>query len=101
MYDEFPTNYLSAHPRHGVPRAEFSYSSPLRAPSPLSLTIRIPAQRVSNKYACYVWNAALLLADRITAGEVEVRGKRILELGAGTGLPGIVAAKMGAEAVGG
>ena len=100
MQDDFPVNYFSPHPRHGLPQAHFNYVAPLRAPSPLSVRLRIPSQRVEKKYACYVWNAGLLLADRIACGEIDVRGKRLLELGAGSALPSIVAARCGAEEVG-
>ncbi|KAK4698958.1 structural maintenance of chromosomes protein 6, partial [Phenoliferia sp. Uapishka_3] len=97
--EAFPTNYLSAHPRHGVPRAAFIYSAPLRAPNPLTISLRVPAERVKGKYSHYVWNAGLLMSDKITAGELDLQGKTVLELGAGAGLPGIVAAKSGAAKV--
>lgn len=46
-------------------------------------------------YGIALWPSAIALAhDLATRG---VRGKRILELGAGTGLPGIVAAALGAQ----
>ena len=48
-------------------------------------------------YGIVVWPASIALAHELaTRG---VAGKRILELGAGTGLPGIVAASLGARVV--
>ncbi len=48
-------------------------------------------------YGSVVWPSSIALAhDVATRG---VAGKRILELGAGTGLPGIVAAALGAKVV--
>ncbi|GAA5855643.1 hypothetical protein JCM8547_001629 [Rhodosporidiobolus lusitaniae] len=94
-----PTNYLSPVPFHGLPGHSFLYLAPLRAPSPLSLSLPIPPPRNRDKYASYVWNAAIVLADAIAAEEVKVKGKRVLELGCGLGLPGIVAARLGAEKV--
>jgi predicted nicotinamide N-methyase len=48
-------------------------------------------------YGIVLWPAAIALAHEIAARELA--GKRILELGAGTGLPGIVAASLGARVV--
>jgi methyltransferase-like protein 23 len=46
-------------------------------------------------YGIVLWPAAIALAHELAARGVA--GKRILELGAGTGLPGIVAASLGAR----
>jgi len=48
-------------------------------------------------YGIVLWPAAIALAHEIAARSV--RGMRVLELGAGTGLPGIVAASFGANVV--
>jgi methyltransferase-like protein 23 len=48
-------------------------------------------------YGIVLWPAAIALAHEIASRPV--RGKRVLELGAGTGLPGIVAASLGAHVV--
>jgi len=50
-------------------------------------------------YGVVLWPAALALAHEVLARADSVRGARILELGAGTGLPGIVAATLGARVV--
>ena len=50
-------------------------------------------------FAHFVWNAALFAADFIVDDKFIVRGESVLELGAGTGLPGILAALEGAEMV--
>src|SRR5262249_47715821 len=50
-------------------------------------------------YGVVLWPAAVALAHEIAARATEFRGKRVLELGAGTGLPGIVAAALGASVV--
>jgi predicted nicotinamide N-methyase len=46
-----------------------------------------------------LWPAAIALAHDLVARGADIRGKRIIELGAGTGLPGIVAATYGARVV--
>ncbi|KAJ1983548.1 hypothetical protein H4R34_001201 [Dimargaris verticillata] len=45
------------------------------------------------------WGASFLLADQIVRGAIDIRGKRVLELGAGTGLGGLVCALQGARHV--
>ncbi|EQC40841.1 hypothetical protein SDRG_01908 [Saprolegnia diclina VS20] len=45
------------------------------------------------------WGASLVLAHAIATDQVDVRGRRVLEVGCGTGLVGIVAALKGASEV--
>ncbi|KAG0074270.1 hypothetical protein BGZ90_010898 [Linnemannia elongata] len=46
----------------------------------------------------YVWNAALVMAEYVEAGDlVDVRGKRVIEFGAGAALPGLLCVKRGAQ----
>lgn len=95
----FPENYLSCSPSHGAPGHSFVWLSPLRAPSPLLLELPVPPARSRDKHAGTVWNAAIVLADKIAANEIDVRGRKVVELGAGLALPGIVAARKGADKV--
>jgi methyltransferase-like protein 23 len=48
-------------------------------------------------YGVLLWPAAIALAHEVAARADGFRGARVLELGAGTGLPGIVAASLGAR----
>jgi predicted nicotinamide N-methyase len=50
-------------------------------------------------YGVVLWPAAIALAHEVAARADAFRGTRVLELGAGTGLPGIVAASLGARVV--
>lgn len=50
-------------------------------------------------YGVALWPAAIALAHDVAARPEAFRGARVLELGAGTGLPGIVAASLGARVV--
>ena len=50
-------------------------------------------------YGVTLWTAAIALSHEIAARGAELRGSRVLELGAGTGMPGIVAATFGARVV--
>src|SRR5688500_1674147 len=45
-------------------------------------------------YGVALWPASIALAHEVITRAVEFHGKRVLELGAGTGLPGIVAATL-------
>ena len=55
------------------------------------------AQEFEGAEAVVVWDAALVLAHflEFNRGILELRGKRALELGAGTGIVGLVAAALG------
>jgi predicted nicotinamide N-methyase len=48
-------------------------------------------------YGVTLWASAIALAHEIASRTDFFRGKQVLELGAGTGLPGIVAASQGAQ----
>jgi predicted nicotinamide N-methyase len=48
-------------------------------------------------YGFLLWEAAVGLARMLAAEPALVAGKRVLELGAGVGMPGIVARSLGAE----
>jgi predicted nicotinamide N-methyase len=50
-------------------------------------------------YGVVLWPSALALAHEVATRPAEFAGRRVLELGAGTGLPGIVAAALGARVV--
>ena len=50
-------------------------------------------------YGFALWPAAIALAHELASRAGELAGKRLLELGSGTGLPGIVAATYGARVV--
>jgi predicted nicotinamide N-methyase len=54
-------------------------------------------QTTRRPYGIVLWPAAIALAHEL--GGRDLAGKRVLELGAGTGLPGIVAAARGARVV--
>lgn len=48
-------------------------------------------------YGVMLWPASIALAHDLLGRADMLRGKRVLELGAGTGMPGIVAATLGAQ----
>uniref|UniRef100_A0A3P9IK45 Protein N-lysine methyltransferase METTL21A n=1 Tax=Oryzias latipes TaxID=8090 RepID=A0A3P9IK45_ORYLA len=47
--------------------------------------------------AAVVWDAAVVMCVYLELGKLELKGKRVIELGAGTGLVSIVAALLGAH----
>ena len=50
-------------------------------------------------YGVALWPAAIALAHEVASRAAAFDGRRVLELGAGTGLPGLVAASLGARVV--
>lgn len=50
-------------------------------------------------YGVSLWPSSIALAREVAGRAEDFRGRRALELGAGTGLPGIVAAALGASVV--
>ena len=54
-------------------------------------------ERDKAPYGLALWPAAIALAHELASRAGELAGKRVLELGSGTGLPGIVAATFGAH----
>ena len=55
--------------------------------------------RGAEYYGEYVWPAGLAMCDYLKRHPELVKGKRVLELGSGTGVVGLFAAKLGAEHV--
>jgi len=58
----------------------------------------IPEQLAAS-YGLYIWPSAPVLAWYIWLNQKRFVGKRVLELGAGTALPGLLAAKLGAKVI--
>lgn len=65
--------------------------------SPLTITLHLVGY--SPTEAHHLWNGARVLAEYLEAHPREVRGKTVLELGAGAGLPSLVGAVLGARCV--
>ncbi|KAJ3584755.1 hypothetical protein NHX12_015250 [Muraenolepis orangiensis] len=59
--------------------------------------VRLTQDWAGSGVAAVVWDAAVVLCLYLEMGQVEVSGRQVLELGAGTGLVGIVAALLGAQ----
>lgn len=54
-------------------------------------------QLASEEHGLHIWPSALLLADYIWKHKYQFREQAVIELGAGVGLAGIVAALVGAR----
>ncbi|KAK4945181.1 hypothetical protein LTR10_015607 [Elasticomyces elasticus] len=99
---------------HGTPGQSVVYDSPRFG----KIALRIPAhpdvEEGRKLFAHYLWNAGVIAADAIECASRDgvtdcqvqwdrrhwdVRGKRLLELGAGTALPSIISALSGAASL--
>ncbi|XP_062600843.1 protein N-lysine methyltransferase METTL21A-like [Saccostrea cucullata] len=61
--------------------------------------LKIPQDWNNLGVAAVVWDAAVVLSEYLEAGHVHLEGKRVIELGAGSGLVGMVATLLGAETI--
>ncbi|KAI4867752.1 hypothetical protein F4820DRAFT_412687 [Hypoxylon rubiginosum] len=101
--------------QHGDADHSLLYASP-HLPRPLHLALSDPDRESDRKlFSHYLWNSSLLLAEFVEAGtlrlpldvglgklkpiDFDVTGLDVLELGAGTALPGIMSALLGARSV--
>lgn len=75
---------------------ERSFLQDSESDQPKLLTLAL-VKKHHSLWAEYVYNAARVVADMIDQNIIECRGKNCLELGAGAGLPGIMAALVGAS----
>jgi predicted nicotinamide N-methyase len=62
-------------------------------------SVQTEADLAAFPFGLMLWASAVGLAERLVEEPALVTGKRVLELGAGVGLPGLVAASLGAAEV--
>lgn len=74
----------------------FTFTDPKKQQEKLSVCI---PEVLDPHYGMYVWPCAVVLAQYLWFHRDRLRGKAVLELGAGVSLPGVVAARCGAEVV--
>ncbi|KAI8962198.1 hypothetical protein F5Y11DRAFT_200412 [Daldinia sp. FL1419] len=101
--------------QHGDAEHSLLYTSP-HLPEPLHIALADPDREADRKlFSHYLWNASLLLAEFVEAGTLalpldvglrrlqasafDVAGLETIELGAGTALPSLMAALLGAKSV--
>ncbi|XP_078178468.1 uncharacterized protein LOC144572679 [Carex rostrata] len=56
-------------------------------------------ENVEEEYAMFVWPCSIVLSEYVWQQRSRFQGISVLELGAGTSLPGIVAAKVGSDVI--
>jgi hypothetical protein len=91
------------------PHATVSHGGALPQPMPLVVTLPPPAG-VPPPYTLTIfedpagcgpggalWDASVVLAQYVNTLGESLRGAAVIELGAGTGLPGLAAARLGAD----
>ncbi|KAI1617493.1 hypothetical protein EDD36DRAFT_3099 [Exophiala viscosa] len=100
---------------HGTPGQSVVYDSPGFGKIPLRIPSHPDVEEGRKLFAHYLWNAGVIAADAIECASSQdatthspvdwdsrywdVRGKRLLELGAGTALPSLISALSGAANV--
>ncbi|XP_060700508.1 methyltransferase-like protein 23 isoform X1 [Hemiscyllium ocellatum] len=89
---------MSSARRLGEKRFVFAEDGPPRVGRVEWLEVTVP-EVPDPQYGMYVWPCAVVLAQYVWFSRNTLRGKTILEIGAGAGLPGIVAAKCGANVI--
>ncbi|KAM3598319.1 uncharacterized protein V6R79_016633 [Siganus canaliculatus] len=62
------------------------------------LSVSIP-EVLDPQYGMYVWPCAVVLAQYLWTHREQLRGRTVLELGAGVSLPGVLAARCGARVI--
>lgn len=88
-----------------VSKIEIKYDTYTRHPAKNSDQLSIKTltlalvKRHHSLWAEYIYNAARILADYIDSHRINCRGKKCLELGAGAGLPSVIAALNDAKEV--
>ncbi|XP_061867119.1 histone-arginine methyltransferase METTL23 isoform X2 [Colius striatus] len=81
----------AARRRRGARRYRFTEGT-------AALALRIP-EALDSRYGMYVWPCAVVLAQYVWVQRSGLRGKRVLEVGAGVSLPGVLAARCGAAVI--
>ena len=72
----------------------------LRVSSDISVkTTDNSLHNLSEEKCCFTWPSAIALSKYLCSHPCTVEGKRIVELGCGTGVPSVVAIKLGAQHV--
>ncbi|KAJ4458989.1 putative nicotinamide nmethyltransferase [Paratrimastix pyriformis] len=77
-----------------IPPTFSSYHRKASDSEPADVRLRVPGEHPL--WAHRVWNAAMVLADYIDMS-FQIKGRRVLELGAGAALPSLISAFKGAE----
>ncbi|CUS12831.1 unnamed protein product [Tuber aestivum] len=93
--DSLATIFSDPRVQHGEPGRYVLYKS--EELGDFKLRLADPDPSLQNLFSHFVWNAALQASELITTTEFNVAGKKVLEVGAGAGLPGIIAVYCDAE----
>jgi EEF1A N-terminal glycine/lysine methyltransferase len=98
-----PVTTSSIKPSFGLPDTIVHYRPPWPSPAsdtkPELVQVTVPPAVIHNIFAHRQWRAGVLLSNMIASGAIDVHNQTVLELGAGTGLPSIIAAHSGARRV--
>lgn len=96
LFDEAPVAFGSAGLQWTFHPPGETNTGPRR---PITLRLPSPAASCTSLQAHHVWSASTYFADLVCRGELDVKGKAVVELGAGGGLGSVVVGRMGAREV--
>nr|DAD46724.1 TPA_asm: hypothetical protein HUJ06_016661 [Nelumbo nucifera] len=94
MEDDDETTVTSKESLHMTTISRHSFS--ITDQTEKALTIQI-IENMKEDYGLFVWPCSIALAEYVWQQRLRFAGTSVVELGAGTSLPGLVAAKVGAE----
>ncbi|KAM7524039.1 hypothetical protein LguiA_013941 [Lonicera macranthoides] len=90
--DEVAVKMPAEHQMTITSRHHFGDS--IDTPDSFSVTI---IENIKEEYGLFVWPCSIVLAEYVWQQRLRFSGATVVELGAGTSLPGLVAAKVGSE----
>ncbi|KAJ8251722.1 hypothetical protein GJAV_G00224410, partial [Gymnothorax javanicus] len=87
---------MSENEESNVAVKQFTFEEKCNDELRTRLTISVP-EVLDPQYGMYVWPCAVVLAQYVWMHRAELEGKTVLEIGAGVSLPGVLAARCGAQ----
>jgi predicted nicotinamide N-methyase len=106
MVSEVPPMVDYIPPSFGQPGVSVSYRPKWLCSSPVfqvarcpTIAVSVPPASIRHIFAHRQWRAGMLMSDAIVSGAFAIDSRAVLELGAGTGMPSITAAHVGAAQI--
>ncbi|XP_043708723.1 methyltransferase-like protein 23 isoform X1 [Telopea speciosissima] len=92
--DDNRANLATTEAREMTTISHHSFSTPGQTNEGFSIDI---IENIKGDYGLFVWPCSIVLAEYVWQQRLRFSGTSVIELGAGTSLPGLVAAKVGSD----